>query len=94
MSYNETLSTLIHRKGESGYHYNMYDLDSFIARPTKGNATFLMTIRKLDPFTNYELCMTTKYNHIEQSEHSKVAVVKTKKFRKYIMIIIVVKLVE
>ena len=82
MSLNETMATLVHAKGEAGYHYNMYDLDSFQTRPTRDNSSYEMTVRLLKPFTEYELCMTTKYNHIYNSEHTKVTVVKTNKFRK------------
>ncbi|XP_072035679.1 coadhesin-like [Amphiura filiformis] len=77
-THNQTLSSLVHSMGVAGYQITRDDLK--YARPTKGNSSFKMTIRNLDPFTNYELCMTTKYHHIEQSEHSKVTVVKTKRF--------------
>ncbi|PIK61787.1 putative SCO-spondin-like [Apostichopus japonicus] len=71
--------TILYNKAD-GYHYTIYNLSDFKTYATRDNDTFTISLPFLQPFSSYELCISTKYNHTQESLHSELVTVTTLKY--------------
>ncbi|KAJ8042331.1 Hemicentin-1 [Holothuria leucospilota] len=76
--------TILYNKAD-GFHYHIYNLSSFKTYSTKDNSTFSLVLPFLQPYSSYEVCISTKYNYTQDSLHSEVMTINTLKYGAYQM---------